>query len=373
MKRILYLLIPIFLFCCKEDPKIYILTITSNTPEGGVISSSGGEYEEGSIVTITATPKTYYEFEGWTGDWVGNENPLTIIMDNDKNIAGSFRLSDIDGDGVTDEFDLDNETRPDAPVDENGVMLNPVYLDTNGVTVKCFDWSIAGDIGEVNGVEYKVVSEEELRNTINNFGDVTNFCTSRVTNMSFLMNSKFNQDISSWDVSNVTQMDAMFLYSQFNQDISLWDVSSVTNMVAMFQEARYFNQPIGSWDVSNVIRMDAMFRNSEFNQDISDWDVGNVTNMQNMFYNSIFNQPINSWDVSSVTNMIGMFNYSQFDQDISTWEVSSVINMDFMFLNSQFNQDLSLWVVHQVVGCTDFSLNTPQWILPKPNFTNCTE
>jgi len=24
-----------------------------------------------------------------------------------------------------------------------------------------------------------------------------------------------------------------------------------------------------------------------------------------------------------------------------------------------------------VVNCDDFSTNTPQWTLPKPNFTNC--
>ena len=37
---------------------------------------------------------------------------------------------------------------------------------------------------------------------------------------------EFNQDISSWDVSNVTDMRGMFERSSFNQDISSWDVSS---------------------------------------------------------------------------------------------------------------------------------------------------
>ena len=34
----------------------------------------------------------------------------------------------------------------------------------------------------------------------------------------------FNQDISSWDVSNVTDMRSMFYDSSFNQDISSWVV-----------------------------------------------------------------------------------------------------------------------------------------------------
>ena len=66
--------------------------------------------------------------------------------------------------------------------------------------------------------------------------------------------TSFNQDISSWDVSNVTNMSGMFGNSSFNQDISSWDVSNVTNMSSMFQDSP-FNQDIGSWDVSNVTTM----------------------------------------------------------------------------------------------------------------------
>ena len=59
--------------------------------------------------------------------------------------------------------------------------------------------------------------------------------------------------------------------------ISSWDVSNVTNMNGMFESATSFNQDISSWDVSNVTNMGGMFGNSSFNQDISSWDVSNVT------------------------------------------------------------------------------------------------
>jgi surface protein len=82
---------------------------------------------------------------------------------------------------------------------------------------------------------------------------------------------------------------------------------------------------------------------------LNDWDVSSVTDMGNMFERaSAFNQPIGDWDVSNVTDMSGMFSY-----------------------NSAFNQDIGNWEVVNVTQCTNFSDNTPQWTLPKPNFTNC--
>jgi len=61
---------------------------------------------------------------------------------------------------------------------------------------------------------------------------------------------------------------------------------------------------MSSWNVSNVTNMDAMFSsNNTFNQDISSWDVSNVTTMESMFdSNTVFNQDISSWDVDNVTN-----------------------------------------------------------------------
>jgi len=46
----------------------------------------------------------------------------------------------------------------------------------------------------------------------------------------------------------------------FNNAISSWDVSSVTDMRRMFNYASLFNSDVGSWDVSSVITIYACLR-----------------------------------------------------------------------------------------------------------------
>jgi surface protein len=199
-------------------------------------------------------------------------------------------------------------------------QTNPDFeLAPNGVTVLCDNASV-GDTGTVNGVTYTKRTRDQITT-----GNAATTCTSGITDMSapdyenFFGDDSFNEDISTWDVSSVTNMAYMFYEARsFDQDISAWDVSSVTDMYRMFVDAGFFNQDIGDWDVSSVTNMSNMFYGAySFNQDIGDWDVSNVTSMAFMFRDGSFNQDIGDWDVSSVTSMFQMFTgNSEFNQDI---------------------------------------------------------
>ena len=200
----------------------------------------------------------------------------------------------------------------------------PIYLDTNGVTIKAYDWSEVGDKGIIDGVEYTVVDEATLRQMVANDEDVTKVVTTKITDISSLFKEKnqFNQGISNWDISNVTDMSAMFSTSPFNQDIGDWDTSNVTNMSGMFYSTTAFNQNIGSWDTSSVTNMSGMFYSATaFNQNIGSWVTSSVTDMRFMFSSaSAFNGDISSWDTSSVAYISGMFNNATaFNQDLSGW------------------------------------------------------
>lgn len=137
---------------------------------------------------------------------------------------------DVDRDGVVDDIDHEHNTREGVPVDENGVMQNPIYLDENGITIKAKDWAFVGDSGMLNGEEYLIVSRQQLRYKIVNGEDVTHVCTSRLVYLSGMIREmpSFNQNISHWDTANVIDMESMFSgATSFNQDLRHWDVKKV--------------------------------------------------------------------------------------------------------------------------------------------------
>ncbi|MEM8895365.1 MAG: GDSL-type esterase/lipase family protein, partial [Bacteroidota bacterium] len=70
-------------------PTQYTLTTTATT--GGSVTT-GGVYNAGTAIQITATSDEGYEFSGWSGDANGSDNPLTVTIDNNKSITASFSL-----------------------------------------------------------------------------------------------------------------------------------------------------------------------------------------------------------------------------------------------------------------------------------------
>jgi surface protein len=76
-----------------------------------------------------------------------------------------------------------------------------------------------------------------------------------------------------------------------------------TSLAEAFNGCTNFNQNLSTWNVSNVTNMSKMFQNcSIFNQNLTAWNVSNVTNMSNMFYNAAkFNNTskILNWNCNS--------------------------------------------------------------------------
>ena len=54
------------------------------------LNPAGGIYAEGTTVSLTAAPAAGAQFSGWSGDLSGSTNPISIVMDSDKNVSALF-------------------------------------------------------------------------------------------------------------------------------------------------------------------------------------------------------------------------------------------------------------------------------------------
>ena len=102
MNKLLFLLFFITLISCSSEeetpvqsveqtpkpettpaptPTQYTLTVSSE--EGGSVSTEGGTYDEGTTITVTATPSEGYEFVGWLGS---DETERELVISVNSNI-----------------------------------------------------------------------------------------------------------------------------------------------------------------------------------------------------------------------------------------------------------------------------------------------
>lgn len=102
---VLFILLTIFICSCSSDddtsppPSVvqtpdpesttstqYTLTVTDG--EGGYVSTQGGTYDEGTEITVKATPHEGYVFSGWSNG--STQNPLSIVFNANLSLSASF-------------------------------------------------------------------------------------------------------------------------------------------------------------------------------------------------------------------------------------------------------------------------------------------
>jgi len=96
MKKIfLITIMSVLLSCDKDDIQTtvqYTLTVSAS---GGTISTEGGTYDEGTELTITATPSEGYFFAGWEGNDSTSES-LIITLNSNQTFQALFELISLD-------------------------------------------------------------------------------------------------------------------------------------------------------------------------------------------------------------------------------------------------------------------------------------
>ena len=195
--------------------------------------------------------------------------------------------------------------------------------------------------------------------------DLSNFDTSKVTNMSFMfsgMSHLTTLDLSNFDTSQVTNMNNMFsgMSNLTTLNLSNFDTSQVTNMSNMFAVTpKLTTLDLSSFNTSKVTNMERMFygmRNLTI-LNLSNFNTSNVMSMSNMFSNmsSLTTLDLSNFDTSKVIIMNGMF-YGMRNLtilDLSNFDTSKVTDMHDMF--SLENEDIPKDKLERIYVNNDFN------------------
>jgi len=166
----------------------------------------------------------------------------------------------------------------------NASLLTPVWDMSEATTVTMsYDYSF-NELGAGETLTVAIYDGSGWVNVVTYDTDILTPENSGVIDGSALANTEFQvrftyDDAGSWG------WNAGVDNFQIDFDVTPPNADLVT--ITLGEDSTVFNQAISSWDVSNVTDMNGMFYGaSSFNQDISSWNVDNVTNCINFGYYS---------------------------------------------------------------------------------------
>ena len=100
MKKIIPLIFLAFISCNKDSQDDFTNNIETPSPRytlsvtaglGGSVNTSGGEYEQGTSVTLTATPDTGYAFLSWSDG--STDQSRTITISENTTLTANFEAT----------------------------------------------------------------------------------------------------------------------------------------------------------------------------------------------------------------------------------------------------------------------------------------
>ena len=155
-QALLWFTFSIFISCGKQEtetptptpqqPTTYTISITAG--DGGSVSSTGGTYEEGTQLNITATPSAEYVFTGWSNG--STENPISITVNSNLTLSANFEKK---------SYALSVFTAGQGSVDESIVTAGKQPTDyTSGTVVRLTanpsdNWNFSSWSGAVSSTD----------------------------------------------------------------------------------------------------------------------------------------------------------------------------------------------------------------------------
>ena len=387
-------------------------TVTEKVIKAGAVT----DYNSGTVVELTATPKAEWLFKEWTGDLTGTDNPKQITIDKAKTVTAVF---------VKKQYPLTVEIQGEGTVAEKVIKAGTATDYNSGTIVELTatakaEWKFKEWSGDLTGTENpkeitidkaKTVKAVFISNSGGGGGSGEPFTTTwAIETGDFKFPLKDYADITiDWgDESTSNHTDGVFPTHSYassatftikvtvndaNKDIGkMWMVDN-QGSAKLIRTVENWGE--GKWsdfdyaysgatnltitandepDLSLTTDMDFAFRDctSLVGTTLNDWDVSTITTMYATFFNAeSFNADISAWNISKVTDMGQVFRQaSAFNQDISSWDTSAVTSMKQMFYDATaFNGNISGWntaavtnMYYMFQGATAFNGNISSWV-----------
>ena len=128
----------------------------------------GMSYDPNTEVTMTAVPDSGYKFVEWTGDVTGSDNPVSVSLDQTKNVTAVFDFeTGVDNEVLPKEFSLDqNYPNPFNP----STIIEYALPVQARVSVQIFNILGQEVITLVNNVDLEAGYQSVKWNGVNNAG-----------------------------------------------------------------------------------------------------------------------------------------------------------------------------------------------------------
>mgnify|MGYP000489344177 FL=1 len=162
MKKLFFITFVLTILSCSEDPIIHTLFTSSNPINGGSVSPSKAEYDDGESAQITTVASSEYVFQNWTGA-SGSETSTSVIMDMDKLVTANF---------IKKKYALNIETVGQGNVTEKLIKYGTVYNYNSGSIIEVEavpseDWKFIewqGDISDQkNPYIINLISDKSIK------------------------------------------------------------------------------------------------------------------------------------------------------------------------------------------------------------------
>ncbi|WP_299108978.1 gliding motility-associated C-terminal domain-containing protein [uncultured Tenacibaculum sp.] len=209
-------------------------TLTLNAANGTIATNpnpTNGTYANGTVVALTATPATGYQFDGWSGSVTGTTNPINITMDADKTVTATFSQQCL-------------ISIPDANF--KAALVGNTAINTNGDTeIQCSEATAFTGTINVSNQNITDLTGIEAFTSI----QVLEAANNQLTNINITANTQLlalrvgNNSINNINISSNPNLVALEVH---NNQLTTIDISSNPNLIHLYLQ----NNSITSLDIS---------------------------------------------------------------------------------------------------------------------------